>query len=303
MLNYLIETRGLNFAFTPSRQTLSNLNLKVEKGSVYGFLGPNGAGKTTTIRLLVGLLKDQTESIFVFGKPLYKNRISILRRIGSLIEQPSLYAHLTANDNLEIYRLLNTSTRPRINEVLEIVGLEKNKHQLVKTFSLGMKQRLAIAIALLHDPELLILDEPTNGLDPEGIVEIRSLVKKLNKEFEKTILVSSHLLSEVEKVASHIGIIHQGQLLFQGTTDMLLNKKTAVVNLELESADMPVARAVFENKFTFNQISESTVRIENAPKEQIPVIVELLVEQKVRIYNIGHQHTNLEELFLQITSA
>lgn len=301
-MNYLIETKGLNFSFTPAQRTLVDLNLNVEKGSIYGFLGPNGAGKTTTIRMLVGLLKDRSNSIFVFGSPLHKNRISILKKIGSLIEQPSLYLHLTANDNLEIYRLLYGCLKSRIDEVLEIVGLQKNKDQLVKTFSLGMKQRLAIGIALLHNPELLILDEPTNGLDPEGIVEIRLLLKKLNTEFDKTILVSSHLLSEVEKVATHIGIIHQGRLLFQGTSEALMKRKSVMVNLELDSADMPTARAAFENKFTVNQLSESTVCIEDASKEQIPAIVELLVNRKVRIYNIGHQQNNLEELFLQITS-
>lgn len=301
-MNYLIETRNLNFAFTPSQRTLIDLNLQVEKGSIYGFLGPNGAGKTTTIRMLVGLLRDRSNSISLFGKLLYKNRISILKRIGCLIEQPSLYLHLSAKDNLEIYSLLYSSPKKRIDEVLDIVGLQKNREQLVKTFSLGMKQRLAIGMALLHDPELLILDEPTNGLDPEGIVEIRLLLKKLNKDFDKTILVSSHLLAEVEKVATHIGIIHKGQLLFQGNTESLLKKKSAVVNLELEAGDMPAARAAFESKFVVNQISESTVCIEDASKEQIPSIVELLVQQKVRIYNVGHQQNNLEELFLQITS-
>ncbi|HTH57790.1 MAG TPA: ABC transporter ATP-binding protein [Cyclobacteriaceae bacterium] len=302
-MNYHIETKGLNFAFTPSQRTLVDLNLNVEKGSIYGFLGPNGAGKTTTIRLLVGLLKDPTHSIFLFGSPLFNQRVSILKRIGSLIEQPSLYAHLSAKDNLEIYRLVYACAKRRIEEVLEIVGLQKNKRQMVKTFSLGMKQRLAIAIALLHDPELLILDEPTNGLDPEGIVEIRALLKKLNKEFEKTILVSSHLLSEVEKVASHVGIIHRGRLLFQGTREMLLKKKSAVVHLELEPSDMHIARSLFENKFSLKQLNESTVQIKDASKEQIPALVELLVDKKVRVYNIGHQQTNLEELFLQITSA
>jgi len=302
-MNYLVETKGLNFAFASSQRTLFDLNLKVEKGTIYGFLGPNGAGKTTTIRLLVGLLKDRTNSIFLFGNQLRKNRISILKRVGCLIEQPSLYGHLSAKDNLDIYRLLYGCAKPRILEVLATVGLDKNKDQLVKTFSLGMKQRLAIAIALLHDPELLILDEPTNGLDPEGIVEIRTLLMKLNREFGKTILVSSHLLSEVEKVATHIAIIHKGQLLFQGTRDMLLQRKSAVVHLELESADMQKAHAIFENKFSVNQVSESTVLIEKASKEQVPAIVELLVQQKIRIYNVSHQQTNLEELFLQITSA
>jgi ABC-2 type transport system ATP-binding protein len=146
------------------------------------------------------------------------------------------------------------------------------------------------------------LDEPTNGLDPEGIVEIRLLLKKLNNEFNKTILVSSHLLSEVEKVATHFGIIHKGRLLFQGTSEDLLKKKSAVVNVELDSSDMPLVRAAFDSKFVINQTSESTVSFEVTSKEQIPSIVELLVNQKVRIYNIGHQQNNLEELFLQITS-
>lgn len=219
-----IQTTALNYAFGNDRKTLDDINLMVERGSIYGFLGPNGAGKTTTLRLLLGLLKNQSGSIQIFGEDFANNRIGILKRIGSLIEQPSLYGHLTATENLEVYRKLYGASNARIPEVLKLVGLSDTKTKKAKQFSLGMKQRLSIAVALLPAPELLILDEPTNGLDPNGIIEMRELLKKLNKEQGVTILVSSHILAEVERLATHLGIIHQGRLKFQGTFSGLQQK-------------------------------------------------------------------------------
>ncbi|MFN6086771.1 MAG: ABC transporter ATP-binding protein, partial [Fluviicola sp.] len=203
-----IEIRQLNHQFDKQNKILHDLSISVPKGSIYGFLGPNGAGKTTTLRLVLGLLKRQNGSIKVFEKEMSSNRINNLKNIGSLIEMPSLYGHLNARENLEIYRKLYNLSKERVQEVLEIVDLAKTGKKKVKGFSLGMKQRLSIAIALLHSPELLILDEPTNGLDPNGIIEMRNLLKKLNEENGTTILISSHLLPEIEKIASHVGIIH-----------------------------------------------------------------------------------------------
>ena len=207
----IITTSALDFSFSSGRKVLNDINLAVPKGSIYGFLGPNGAGKTTTLRLILGLIKSSGDKVKIFGQDLNKERIFILHRIGSLIEQPSLYLHLTARENLEVFRLSYGSDEKRIKEVLEIVGLSDTADKKARAFSLGMKQRLAIAIALLHDPELLILDEPSNGLDPNGIIEMRKLIIKLNQEFGKTILISSHLLTEMEKMATHLGIIHQGR--------------------------------------------------------------------------------------------
>ncbi|RYF94725.1 MAG: ATP-binding cassette domain-containing protein, partial [Chitinophagaceae bacterium] len=201
---HIIETNNLDFSFGAGQKILQDLSLAVPQGSIYGFLGPNGAGKTTTIRLLLGLLKVQSGTIRLFGKDFGKNRLEVLRRIGSLIEQPSLYMHLTGKENLEVFRLSYQCNKKRIGEVLELVGLQKAAHKKAKAYSLGMKQRLAIAISLLHEPELLILDEPTNGLDPTGIIETRELIRKLNKESGKTIIVSSHMLAEVEKMATHV---------------------------------------------------------------------------------------------------
>jgi ABC-2 type transport system ATP-binding protein len=212
----IIKTTGLSYHYAKGAQTLCDINLQVEKGSIYGFLGPNGSGKTTTLSLLLGLLNNQKGDIEIFGQHLHQNRVEVLRRIGSLIEAPSLYGHLTATENLEVYRQVYGASRARVAEVLSIVGLADTGKKVVKKFSLGMKQRLSIALALLPNPELLILDEPANGLDPAGIIELRELIKKLNKEQGMTIVISSHLLAEVEKMVSHVGIIFKGKMIFQG---------------------------------------------------------------------------------------
>jgi ABC-type multidrug transport system ATPase subunit len=211
-----IETKGLTHRFGRGETVLREIGLAVPQGSIYGFLGPNGAGKTTTLRLLLGLLRRQQGSIEVFGLPLEPNRIQILRRIGSSIETPSLYAHLTARENLAIWQTVFGCPAARIPEVLRLTGLGDTGKKRAGQFSLGMKQRLSIAIALLHEPPLLILDEPTNGLDPHGIVEIRDLLLRLNREQGTTIVISSHLLSEVERLVTHAGILHRGQLRSQG---------------------------------------------------------------------------------------
>jgi len=215
MLSPIVHIEGLTHRFG-YQTALDNISLSIPKASIYGFLGANGAGKTTTLRLLLGLIKKQKGKITLFENDLMANRISMLKKIGSLIEQPSLYSHLSGKENLHVFGLAYPCSRKRIDEVIKTVGLTMAADKKVKAYSLGMKQRLAIAIALLHDPELLILDEPTNGLDPNGIIDVRNLIKKLNSE-GRTIIVSSHLLSEVEKVATHVGIIHNGKIVFEGT--------------------------------------------------------------------------------------
>ena len=297
----IIKTAQLNFSFTAGSKTLDNVNLEVPQGSIYGFLGPNGAGKTTTLRLLLGLLRNQQGKIELFGKEFASNRIEILKRLGSLIEQPSLYLHLTAKENLEIYRLIYLSSKNRIGEVLKMVGLENTGKKRTKQFSLGMKQRLSIAIALLHEPELLILDEPTNGLDPNGIIETRELIKKLNKEHNVTVLVSSHILNEVERMATHVGIIHKGKMLFQGTLNDLQKMKTRQTLLEIETSNNGRAAELLQQQFAAEQ-KENKVILPFQNKEQAAAINKLLVQQDIDVYALHPQQNDLEQLFIDITS-
>lgn len=217
----IIETKNLSKKHN-SQVRVNNLCLQIPEGCVYGFLGPNGAGKSTTIKLLLGLLKPTDGEIFFFGKKMNeKNRLSILRQTGSLIESPSFYGHLTGLENLQIVAKLKQVPASEITKVLQTVRLYEQRDKKVKHYSLGMKQRLGIAMALVGKPRILILDEPTNGLDPAGIQEIRELIKNLPSTHQMTVIVSSHLLSEVEQMADMVGIINHGELVFQGSMKSL----------------------------------------------------------------------------------
>jgi lantibiotic transport system ATP-binding protein len=297
----IIKTTHLDFSFGSGAKTLDDVNLEVPPGSIYGFLGPNGAGKTTTLRLLLGLLRNQQGKIELFGKEFVHNRIEILKRLGSLIEQPSLYLHLTAKENLDIYRLIYRCEKNRMNEVLKIVGLENTGRKKAKQFSLGMKQRLSIAIALLHQPELLILDEPTNGLDPNGIIEVRELLKSLNKEHNTTVIVSSHILNEVERMATHVGIIHRGKMVFQGELHELQHMKTKPASLEIETNDNGRALQLLQQQFAAQQ-TENKIILPFQDKEQAAAINKLLVQNGLDVYALHPQQTDLEQLFMDITS-
>ncbi len=216
----IIETENLTKTYG-SFTAVSSLNLHIKKGSVYGFLGPNGAGKSTTMKMLLGLTKPTGGSFHINHKTYPKDRISILRDIGSFIEAPAFYGNLTGEENLEILRRVLGLPKSSLDDALEIVGLTQHKRRLAKKYSLGMKQRLGLAGALLGHPPILILDEPTNGLDPIGIHEIRTLVRSLPEKYNCTVLVSSHLLSEVELMAEDFGILNHGRLLFEGTMDAM----------------------------------------------------------------------------------
>ena len=297
----LIKTEGLTFSFSKGVNTLDDVNLDVPQGSIYGFLGPNGAGKTTTLRLLLGLLRNQHGKIGIFNKEFVSHRLEILKNIGSLIEQPSLYGHLTAKENLEIYRRIYRCDKKRIQEVLKIVGLENTGKKKAKQFSLGMKQRLSVAITLLHQPGLLILDEPTNGLDPNGIIEMRELLKKLNKEHGTTVLVSSHILNEVERMATHVGIIHKGRMLFQGTLPELQQMKTKQSSLEIETNNNPRALEILQKQFAAHEHYDK-ILIPYKDKQQAAHINKLLVADGLDVYLLQPQHGDLEQLFIDITS-
>jgi len=302
MNNFLVETKSLDYSFSGKDKTLQQLSLQVPIGSIYGFLGPNGAGKTTTLRLLLGLLKKQSGTISIFGKEFSKNRVDILQRTGSLIEQPSLYAHLTGKENIEIYRRLYQCERSSVDKVLQTVGLQSAAGKKAKAYSLGMKQRLSLAIALLHQPQLLILDEPTNGLDPNGIIEMRELIKKLNREDGTTIIVSSHLLSEIEKLATHAGIINHGKFLFQGSLPQLNSLKTSSSFIEIETNDNAAAAALLmEQGSKLNE--HGSLILPYYDKEQMAVINRKLVQNQLDVYQLFLRQIELEQLFLQLTAA
>lgn len=301
MQDAIVQINGLSYHY--GRQTvLNNISLTVPQGSIYGFLGANGAGKTTTLRLLLGLLQKQTGSVTILGSDIRQNRVNILSRIGSLIEQPSLYLHLSGKENLEIFRLSYQCNKNRIGEVLKMVGLSDAGRKKAKAYSLGMKQRLAIAVALLHDPELLILDEPTNGLDPNGIIEIRELIKELNKNHGKTIILSSHLLHEIEKTVTDVAIIHKGNIVFQNSLEQLLAVKAHGSVIEMEVNDNQRAKQLLQSDYTVT-MEKDKVKIPYESKEQVGKIVALLTYGSVQVYQINISQNDLENLFIQITSA
>jgi lantibiotic transport system ATP-binding protein len=297
----IIKTIGLSYHYSKDVQTLFDIDLNVERGSIYGFLGPNGSGKTTTLSLLLGLLSNQKGDIEIFGEHLHANRINILKKIGSLIETPSLYGHLTAKENLEVYREVYGASKARIDEVLKIVGLEDTGKKTAKKFSLGMKQRLAIALALLPDPELLILDEPANGLDPAGIIELRELIKTLNKTHGMTILISSHLLAEVEKIVSHIGIIFKGKMLFQGTLSQLYVFQQKASRLLIDTSDNDRAMQLLQEYEPERDGQGFSVSLPD--QKHIAAIQRKLVQNNLDLYLLQPKGNDLEQLFIDLTTA
>ena len=299
MSDYAIETVGLNFNF--GNQTIvKDLSLQVPKGSIYGFLGPNGAGKTTTIKLLLNLLRSPADQVFIFGKEINHNRIACLKKMGALVEQPAIYGHLTGKENLINRCMLLGIPKIKANEMLALVGLTEAADKKSGKYSLGMKQRLGIALALVSDPELLLLDEPTNGLDPNGIIEIRNLMIELSTKHHKTILVSSHLLAEIERTATHVGIINKGQLLFQGTISELhlLSKPLLEIEVDqVEEAKAFLIKAGFEIIANTNKI----ISLPFTSSKKSGEINTLLIENGFIVSSLHQQRKDLENLFLDIT--
>ena len=297
-MDYIVETTDLTKCFGKEK-AVNHLNVKIKKGEIYGFLGPNGAGKTTTIRMLLGLIKPTSGTVHVFQKDLKNERITILKQIGSLVENPSYYPHLTAVENLETVRIILGVPKKRIFEVLEIVGLTDVAHKKVKGFSLGMKQRLGIATALLSEPKLLILDEPTNGLDPSGIIEIRQLIKRLPAECGMTILISSHLLSEIDQMATTVGIVSKGKLIFQDSIEAM--RKFSQQNIVLKVNDCQQAyRLLLANGIQSN-IKDEWLSLPERSDEEIAEVVRLLVQHDYSIFRVEEEKKSLEQIFLQMT--
>jgi lantibiotic transport system ATP-binding protein len=295
--NLVIETNQLSYWFG-KQLVLDKVSLQVTAGSIYGFLGPNGAGKTTTIKILLNLLYSSTKNVFLFGKELNHSRINILSRIGSLVEQPAIYAHLSGRENLVNRAMLLGVKKTNADQILDLVGLSESAAKKAGQYSLGMKQRLGIGLALLPDPELLILDEPTNGLDPNGIIEVRKLLQKLAAE-GKTIFISSHLLSEIEKMATHVGIINQGKLLFQGSIEQLSDISINHISIQVDDA-ASAANLLLRNGYSAD-IMEETILIPYSSKTEMGKINSLLIEKGHTVFSLCRTKNDLEKLFLAIT--
>jgi ABC-2 type transport system ATP-binding protein len=297
----IIEIENLSKQFG-DLWAVKNLNLNVYKGDIFGFLGPNGAGKSTTIRMLLSLITPSEGKIRIFGKDLKTNRIGILKKIGAIVEKPDFYGFLSAYKNLEILgRLSETDVSPkRIMEILELVGLEKRYKSKVKTFSHGMKQRLGLAQALIHNPDLIILDEPTTGLDPQGMKEVRDLILFLSKQNKKTIFISSHILYEIELVANRMIIIDKGSAIVEGNVSELLNANNLQVTFEVNDSDQ--TKSILNNTPWINKIESSAHNkiVFSLTNDEIPKLNSYLVENKIEVSAVIPARS-LEQYFLNIT--
>lgn len=296
-MTYSIQISNLSHHFDNQQKVLNNINISVPEGSIYGFLGPNGAGKTTSLRLMLGLLQKQGGKIKILGKTFENNRIEILKQTGSLIEYPSIYGQLTAKENVLVWQKIYQCPQSRIEEVLHIVGLSETGNKKTSNFSLGMKQRLGLAIAMLNKPSILILDEPTNGLDPNGIIEIRELLIKLNQEQGITIVISSHLLSEIEKLVTHIGLMHKGNMLFEGTLNELLTTQKKASFVLANTSNNSKAMEILQQNYKV-ALQNNSLQINVHTDEEIAKIVDFLVQKSISVYEIRRNNTDLESIFM-----
>ena len=296
----MISVRNLTYSYNRKEKILKGLNMNVPKGAIYGFLGANGAGKSTTIRTILGLLNAQEGSISVFDQDLTKSKVNVYSRIGSLIEAPSFYGNLSARANLKIAARNHHIPYSKISEVLDKVNLAYTGKKKVSNFSMGMKQRLGLAISIMHDPELLILDEPVNGLDPNGISEIRQIIHRLNEE-GKTILLSSHLLSEIEKIATHVGILNGGQMVFEGRISELSTLQKSGLSLSIKLDDATKAQKLLNN-YEVSIVSQNELTLAVSSENDIPAILSSLVGNGFLVYELKQVRDNLENIFIDITS-
>jgi ABC-2 type transport system ATP-binding protein len=299
MSNFVIETLNLSRQYG-KLTAVDKINLKVPYSSVYGFLGPNGAGKTTTIRMLLGLIRPTQGQVRLFETPLDRNPITLLGRVGALVETPSLYPHLTGYENLEVTRRLIGAKSEQITRVLSIVKMEQDARRRVREYSHGMRQRLALALALLNEPELLILDEPTNGLDPSGIREMRELIRSFPTKYGITVFLSSHLLSEVEQIATYIGIINKGHLLFQGTLSELQAQRQERISLTVDQPEAAI-QILKETGWMVQSSGNNRLAVLSQGRVGTADINTLLVRQGINVVHLSVEQPSLEDIFLQLT--
>ena len=301
-MNSIIEVKNLTKDFKDVL-AVNDLSFSVEAGQVHGFLGQNGAGKSTTIRMLLTLIKPTSGSIEIFGLNLQKNRKEILRQVGAIIERPDLYKYLTALENLRIFAAMSgvKVSEKKLMEQLAMVGLAERAHSKVKTYSQGMKQRLGIATALVHDPKLIILDEPTNGLDPQGIADIRNLILQLSKEMNKTLLISSHLLSEMELIADSMIIIDKGKKVVEGKVNELFDPSETVVELKTTNDLITYEKLQQSVLQKFVQGKRNDCLLLKLHRDEVPGVLKELVHMDIEVLSFSSKHS-LEDYFLSLTA-
>ena len=301
MISNVLQIKNLQKGFKDT-QVVNLSSLSVQQGEIYGFLGPNGAGKTTTMKMILSLISRTAGEIEVFGQSIGTDK-QYLNQIGSMIEEPSYYPNLTGYENLLVFQKILGFDKKNIQETLKIVGLDqpKNKKKLVKDYSLGMKQRLALAFALVKKPRLLILDEPTNGLDPAGIHEIRELIIKLAKEQGITVFISTHILSEVEHIADRVGIINHGQLVYEGEIRKIQSNKWLEVRGDFIGRREVISQVLFGYPCKMLEIQEDKLKLTNLADQQISSLLRDLIVEKVPIYEVKQEQETLESIFLNLT--
>jgi ABC-2 type transport system ATP-binding protein len=297
----MLETCGLSYRHSRGGAALHDIDLAVPEGAIYGFLGPNGAGKSTVLRLILGLLRLQGGSVSIFGRRFDTDRIAILRNIGSLIEMPSPYDHLTARENLALHAAVRGVPHAWVDDTLRLVGLGDTASKRVAQFSLGMKQRLGIAIAVLHRPRLLVLDEPTNGLDPNGTIEMRELLQRLHRTRETTILVSSHVLAEIERLVTHVGVLANGRLRFQGTLDALRAAHGAAPCVALRTDDDARALELLADEAVALRAGDG-IALPPMSHDAIARINRRLVERGIGVFELRRRERDLESIFMELVA-
>ena len=299
----IIKATSLSKQFRQIK-AVDDISFTVNEGEIYGFLGQNGAGKSTTIRMLLSLVAPTVGKIEIFGKNLFTNRVDILKQVGAIIEKPDLYKYLTGAENLSIFARLSGHkiNDKKLSDQLAMVGLSDRAHSKVKTYSQGMKQRLGLAVALIHDPRLIILDEPTNGLDPQGIADVRNLILHLSREEKKTVFISSHLLSEMELLADRMLILDKGKKVIEGSVKDLLDPSRMLVKCDIANYEETKEKVFNSSWLTYLKQDHSGGFVFELSKAQIPALVQDLVQMQAEILSITPQHS-LEEYFLSLTTS
>jgi len=294
----ILECQNLKKKFG-KKEVIKNVSFNIEEGDILGFIGPNGAGKTTTIKLILGLQKIDEGRIFINGFDIKKDFVKAIEKVGSIVENPDMYLYLTGRKNLELVkRLYKNITKDRIDEVVKLVGLQSRINDKASKYSLGMRQRLGIAQSIIHKPNLLVLDEPTNGLDPEGIIELRNLLKYLAKKEKMSILISSHNLSELENLCNKVCIIKNGEIIEQSTIKELKKKISGSIFLFEVNSTKKVSKLYKDAKI----INESKFEL-IAEKEDVTEIISNLIKNKIKIYKIYQKNISLEEVFIEKTGG